>query len=281
MVKEDLRKALSLSCVENYFLSYFNDLLDVRILYTESYETLDKAAENFFMKDIKYENYPLKRLQDISEELGLTKHEVFDFFKFRHGGLNLIQVNESFFKKSKLYPWREDHYIAVEKNGAGYKYYNNYPLSEGFLSEKELNDIFAGKSLYFFETRNFLTEQYKNKEKQEYEKIFSKKAQCEFVFDLKGNKETLLKLRDIFLVLKTLRNRTIQWLELESQMKRAELDESFDALSLKTISLYENIVTDIQLRIARGRISTQVLNEKISEIKKTEKLLFKSVRQRR
>ena len=58
MNKSDLSNALSLSCVENYFLAYFSDKFDIRQLYVKSFlpfNNYHKKLINIFRQTI-YKN---------------------------------------------------------------------------------------------------------------------------------------------------------------------------------------------------------------------------------
>ena len=120
MNREALGKVLSLSCVENYFLGYFQERFDVRPLYAESFVPFREVMTAFLNEGVSYENYPLVRLQETSEKLGLTEHRYSEKFHYQKNKLNLIRVNREFFNRSKLLPWRADHYIAIEKVKDGY-----------------------------------------------------------------------------------------------------------------------------------------------------------------
>lgn len=120
MNREALGKVLSLSCVENYFLGYFQEKFEVRPLYAESFVPFREVTNAFLNEGVSYENYPLVRLQETSEKLGITAHQYSEIFQYQGGKLNLIRVNREFFNGSKLLPWRADHYIAVEKVKDGY-----------------------------------------------------------------------------------------------------------------------------------------------------------------
>ena len=96
MNKGDISKVLSLSCVENYFLGYFQNKLDVRLLYAESFVPFNEVVESFLSGNASYENYPLSRLQDTSEKLGLTSHTLQTEMQAEEGRLNLIRVNRVF-----------------------------------------------------------------------------------------------------------------------------------------------------------------------------------------
>ena len=47
MIKQDLSDVPALSCVENYFLAYFKTKFDIRVLYVDSYRSVNKVLEDF------------------------------------------------------------------------------------------------------------------------------------------------------------------------------------------------------------------------------------------
>ena len=149
MNKTDIGKVLSLSCVENYFLGYFQNKFDVRLLYTESFVPFNDVIESFLNGEVSYENYPLPRLQDVSEKLGLTSHTLKTEICTEQNQLSLIRVNKEFFRNSKLLPWRTDHYIMLDKAMDEYTFLNNYPLSEGKINKDELEAIYDGACLLY------------------------------------------------------------------------------------------------------------------------------------
>ena len=148
MKPEDLTGIPFLSCVEHYFLAWLKKTEDIRPLFVGSFAEAEAVAR-YFAAGGTYAAYDgIERLQDLSERLGVTAH-------CRSGSpprgdepLALMRVNLSFFTGALL-PWREDHFVAVERCGEGFRFINQYPLSEGFLTEAELKERFGGVSLFF------------------------------------------------------------------------------------------------------------------------------------
>ena len=159
--KELISNVLSISCVENYFLGWFKELkIDYRIFFSKSYIPAVEILTDFLYNDCKFESYPkIERLMEAAERYSVTSHKCVTELDLNlvdeniDDSLVLIEVNHSFFK-SKLTPWRADHYIwLTEKTEESYKYLNNYPLSEGVISATEVLKTFGGRTLiYKFKT---------------------------------------------------------------------------------------------------------------------------------
>lgn len=276
MNREDLGKVLSLSCVENYFLGYFQERFDVRPLYAESFVPFREVMTAFLNEGVSYENYPLVRLQETSEKLGLTEHRYSEKFHYQKNKLNLIRVNREFFNRSKLLPWRADHYIAIEKVKDGYAYWNNYPLSEGRMSENRTNEIYDGAYLIFQEKGEFSEHKYRELCALQYARIANQS-----VDEVRITEEKLVNLRDALLVLKVLRKRITAWLAFEADNKRFDGDLSFQIHTEKLIQLYERILVEIQLQIVRKKSDIGKINEKLLQLCEQERLWGKAIQMRR
>ena len=276
MNKEELGKVPSLSCVENYFLGYFQKRLDVRLLYAESFVPFHDVLNAFLHGHASYENYPLARLQETSEKLGLTTHRYGEIFRYEYGKLNLIRVNREFFTGSKLLPWREDHFIAVEKAADEYAYWNNYPISAGNLSEKRLSEIYGGYCLIFQEEGGFDENKYRELCALQYAKTANQSAE-----EIRITEEKLIDLRDTLLILKVLRKRVAVWLRLEAERKSFAEDLSFLLQTEKLNNGYESLLTVLQLQMARKRVNVDILNEKLARLCESERLWGKAIQMRR
>ncbi len=157
--KSEVNRALGLSCVEKYFLSWLDRFIDVSRLYGETFITFSQVMEDFSY-GATYQNYVgVKRVQDIAEEQGIVTHQfisckadgVIEILKKRNENeLCLVRVNGNFFKGYKRLPWREDHYIAVDEN---LHYVNEYPLSEGDFSSAQFEESYDG-ALLIYATEN-------------------------------------------------------------------------------------------------------------------------------
>ena len=276
MNREVLGKVLSLSCVENYFLGYFQERFDVRPLYAESFVPFQEVMNAFLNEHASYENYPLVRLQETSEKLGLTEHRYSKKFCYQEDKLNLIRVNREFFNSSKLLPWRADHYIALEKKKDGYAYWNNYPLSKGHMSENRTDEIYDGACLVFQKKGGFNEQKYRELCALQYARMGNQSAD-----EVRITEEKLVDLRDALLVLKVLRKRVTAWLAFEADNKRFDGDLSFQIHTEKLIQLYERILVEIQLQIVRKKSDIGKINEKIIQLCDQERLWSKAIQMRR
>lgn len=276
MNKTDIGKVLSLSCVENYFLGYFQNKFDVRLLYTESFVPFNDVIESFLNGEVSYENYPLPRLQDVSEKLGLTSHTLKTEICTEQNQLSLIRVNKEFFRNSKLLPWRTDHYIMLDKAMDEYTFLNNYPLSEGKINKDELEAIYDGACLLYRTENRFDIEKYEELRKLQYERIAK-----EAIKDVQISEGKIVLLRDAALLLKTLRSRLIKWMQYEGEKGRFDDDLSFQLLSDKLIKQYNELNVMIQLQLARKRTDIHVLNEKLSQLCERERVWNREIKIRR
>lgn len=276
MNKEDIVGQLSLSCVENYFLGYFQGCFDIRFLYAESFAGFAAVCDDFLCRSVRYENYPLKRLQTTAEELGLTCHGLEKEFRLEENSLNLIRVNEAFFSGSKRFPWRPDHYIAVEKSPDGYCYLNNYPLSCGLMTEERLKQVYGGACLSFRQQNEFNADLYEKRCDLQYERIVSQRVK-----ELRIVPERLSCIRDALLVLKILRRRTFAWLEMQSDAKRFRGDGDFCMQANELTRCYDLLLAAVQLQLVRKDTDVSGLQEKLEQLCQMERLLAQSVEKRR
>ena len=148
--KKQLTEILYLSCVENYYLAWLKEHYDIRNLYGNQFISLKQVFYDFKF-GANYESYyQVSRLQDIAEYSGITKHnyfncqlkEAFNIIQSQNNdSLCLIKVNEKFFKTFKRFAWRADHYICVD---AYLEWINQYPLSSGSFTLKQLEDCYGG-----------------------------------------------------------------------------------------------------------------------------------------
>ena len=246
------------------------------MLYAESFVPFREVTNAFLNEGVSYENYPLVRLQETSEKLGLTEHRYSKKFHYQKNKLNLIRVNQEFFNRSKLLPWRADHYIAIEKVKDGYVYWNNYPLSEGSISENRTNEIYDGACLVFQGVGEFNEHKYRELCALQYARIANQS-----VDEARITEEKLVNLRDALLVLKVLRKRITAWLAFEADNKRFDGDLSFQIHTEKLIQLYERILVEIQLQIVRKKSDIGKINEKLLQLCEQERLWGKAIQMRR
>ena len=160
-IKEAFSKVPAISCVEYYFLAYRQiNNFENRFLYAESYVSFAKLLKDF-EEGYEYENYiGIKRLQEISEEYGLSKHCILTTLPDAiENGLFLMRVNENYLSKITNRPWREDHYVMVLKEEK-YLLLDYYPFQ--IIETDNLKEFFGGCYLHY----EFLHENdYKLKEK--------------------------------------------------------------------------------------------------------------------
>ena len=276
MNKETFGKVPSLSCVENYFLAYFQEKRDVRVLYAESYVPPGEVAR-LLLSGVSYENYPLKRLQDTSECLGLTRH-VFQakLSGFEESGLHLVRVNGRFFEGSKLLPWREDHYVAIGRTAGGYRYLNHYPLSEGRMSEARLLEVYGGACLHFYGLSSFDRRAYAAMCGKQYARLAEEDAA-----EGKRAGMNIPQLRDAMLIVKTLLKRISAWLEYEAEQNRFDGAPCFRLQTERLAVQCERFVTDLQLQMLRRREDAEGSVERFALLCEQERLWRNEIGKRR
>ena len=157
--KKDLTEVLSLSCVENYYLAWLKQYFDISILYGQYFHSVKEIMSDFINGAI-YENYyQIPKMQDVAEELGITKHHFYKcdlkesislLTNTNSNKLCLIRLNSHFFKNYKRVPWREDHYVLIDSN---LNWLNQYPLSSGVFTYDDLEKYFDG-TLIIYELNN-------------------------------------------------------------------------------------------------------------------------------
>lgn len=265
MIKQDLSDVPALSCVENYFLAYFKTKFDIRVLYVDSYRSVNKVLEDFLQHNASYENYGMERVQDLSERLGITRHKTNEKFTFSGNNLNLIRVNEAFFKGQTAVPWRKDHYIAVDIHRNGYMFLNNYPLSEGILADRHFKEIYDNRTIKF---------EYKGDMSGGlYKELLYKQAE---LLAARNEKQIILKecdllqLRNALLVLKILRRRNADWIDCLNASGKTFFPSGFSEKYGRISKEYEKLAAKTELQIVRGRVNLPVLQSALNEIIQSE-----------
>lgn len=153
--KKQISSALALSCVEYYFLPWISQFYPVEKLYVQSFVPLKQLFDDF-SRGNRYETYTqIPRIQDTAEQFGIIKH-TFTPATIHHAAdmisgqgeneLCLIRVNNEFMSDYKRKPWREDHYICVDRD---LNWVNEYPLSDGTLNTKKFMQSYDGAVLLF------------------------------------------------------------------------------------------------------------------------------------
>ncbi len=272
MTKEDIKNALSLSCVENYFLGYFKNKFDIRALYVNSFLPFDKVMDDMINGDVKYEYYPLERLQNTAELLGITTHVKKVKFNYFPNRLNLIRVNKNFFKNIKLLPWRNDHFIVIEKINDQFRFINNYPLSEGIIQKDIIAEIFDGTALVFCETDNFNEDVYEQLCNNRYVNFKDNK-----INEYQISKINMQNLRDALLILKISRKRLIEWVKFESERKNfADISKIIDSGN-KIVKMFDDLIITLQLQHLRKTFDGEIINKKFDELKNKDFIFFNKI----
>lgn len=276
MTKEDLSKALSLSCVENYFLAYFKDYFDVRTVYVESFAPFNMVMKDYLADKASYENYPLARVQDTGEKIGLTKHKLTENFQIEENCLTLIRVNEKFFENSKLTPWRVDHYISISKVNKNICFFNNYPLSNGDMPIDGLNKIYDGSCLNYSLVNRLDCEMFNRLANMQFNSILHDDVKSFTI-----NEQNIMQLRNAILTLKIIRKRLILWLEYMSERGEFLMDVKFKDFMELLLQSYDKFFVTIELQFARRKVDINILQDKLDGLVEFENKFIKEVKFRR
>jgi hypothetical protein len=279
MNKEELSKALSISCVENYFLVWAKEYFDIRELYYQSFLPMNEIISDFLQNNAEYADYKkLKRIQDLAEDAGFTTHTLYENLitgNF-YNNLVLMRVNKSFFESSKLVPWRSDHYICINKDDCGFKCINNYPLGLIDLSAEDLQKYFD-KAVLSYAFKDCARQEYLS---EKHEAAFDRIIGSESGFEITEN-YNLKNLRDALGILKVSRKRTYEWLKLMNERKQFLLDDEICGIFKKNISDIEKLFMHIELSIIRNKADYEYIKTKLEEINGTEKQIPIKVKMRR
>ena len=248
MIKEDICKVHYLSCVEAYFGAWIKEHVPLGALYCESFLRWQEILAAFARETTTYASFTeIPRLQDLSEELGLTAHERTESLiapeTFDAKTLTLFGVKESFFTGRKA--WREDHYIAVTRYTKKWiDYINQFPLEEGKVQTKRLVADLSGRCLIYRNTKN-------------YDKaLFAEKCdrQAERLRTQTGEEYPVLtdavRLRDAIGVLRVSRRRVLDWLtwythsfgHTELERIRGPIEEQIQAADRAYLQLHMYLV---------------------------------------
>lgn len=277
MNREELSKALSLSCVENYYLVWLGRYIDIRKLYFNSFISAAEVLNDFLTNDADYANYAkIKRIQDIAEEMGVSRHVMYNSLMLNKDkdNLILIRVNKSFFNSSKLVPWRADHYICIlQYKSKNLKYINNYPLSIGILTEEKLKEYFDNNVLVYTFNKNINLEKC---EDQAFNILFDNNVHI-----VLPDNYNIKKLRDAIGILKVTRKRLWEWLKYMAEKKRFVIDFLISEYFMKHISKLEKLYLRLEFSIIRNKQDIKYFNAEINEIGAAEKKLSAIVNKRR
>ena len=234
--KELIANVPSISCVENYFLGWCMEQgIGAEILYNRTYLPAGEILADFIYSDTRFENYDkIERIMAVAEGYGVTGHlmavglnlENIDS-AIRGGRLALVEVNEHFFENIARKPWRDDHYIwLTEKTDKGYLYLNNYPLSAGEISVKELTGIYNGRTLVYDKKDGIAPVFVRDDaERQIWKIIYTDHMDFTLPEDV-----DLTALRDAMGILKITRRRLADWFKAAGTMGRLTKREQTNSL---------------------------------------------------
>ena len=242
---------LAVSCVEKYFIPWYERHCgSIDALLCGSYISADKLFEDFRGLSSSFENYGgLPRLQEVSEELGMTEHEHLSIIpdNIDYSDLNLVRVEPEFFGHSKTVPWRGDHYIMLCGAEAGdFRYINSYPLYSDTISKEKLVEVFGGSVIIYKKAGPI------NKKKLqscEWLQAYSIICKSDEPSDAPIRP---INLRDALAVLKISRKRLLKWLiYMDATKKLPATAAAIDALE-KLIRSVEKALLTTEISIRRN-----------------------------
>ena len=279
MNKEELSKTLSISCVENYFLVWIAKFMDKRALYFSSFVPAGEIINDFINGGADYSDYnKIKRIQDIAEEAGITSHKMYNelLIEKEFENLVLIRINKTFFKNSKLIPWRPDHYICITaREGSGFKYINNYPLRIGEMNLENLQNCFD-KSVLVYSYKRFFSECFRYQNEKTFITIINSAVNFSVpnVFDLK-------KMRDALGIIKISRKRIFLWLKFMAMHNQFIFDREFSETAAKEINLIEKLYLRLELSVLRNNQDFKYFHSALDGIMEIEKKIPTLIKMRR
>ena len=135
MTKEDLAGVPYLSCVENYFLAWYQKARNPAELYGECLRPFAEVLRDFVVCRANYASYDkIPRVQNLAKKYGIVASEARkgEIPCLKKDDLLLLKVGETYLQGQKISPWREDHYVCVTgKKGEEFCFLDQYPLREG------------------------------------------------------------------------------------------------------------------------------------------------------
>ena len=276
MPEPNLTNALSISCVENYFLTWASALFDVRMLYGKSYVPMRQVLTDFCEANAQFERYGKpERLQDVAEQRGLTTHVLSRELPatIDKNELLLVRVNLRFFKNAKQLPWRDDHYIWLYgKCSKKFAYANNYPLSQGELCENELRDVFGGSVLRFTYRGGLCADSLQAAVQQDIG--FLTGQECTFCG---ADTTNLTALRNALGILKISRKRLLAWLEYLAENNYIDLDARLKQEVLRQIHAIESLYLQVELQAVRKRKDKAANEAALAKIWEGEQTIWKKM----
>lgn len=242
---------LAVSCVEKYFIPWYERHCgSIDALLCGSYISAEKLFEDFRSTDFSFEDYRgLSRLQEVSEELGMTEHEHLSMIpdNIDYSDLNLVRVEPEFFGNSKTVPWRGDHYIMLFGSESGdFRYINSYPLYSDTISKEKLEEVFGGSFLIYKKAGPI------NKKKlQSCEWLQAYSIICKYE-EPSNSPISPVKLRDALAILKISRKRLLKWLMYMDTTKKLPATEASIKALEKLISSVEKALLTTEISIKRN-----------------------------
>lgn len=273
MTVKDVCKVHYLSCVEAYFGAWIRNRVELPALYCESFITWSEIAGLFAEGNAEYASFSaIKRLQDLAEEVGLTRHErkkgMIRLDECHDGELTLLSVNESFIKGRK--PWRNDHYIAVEKlTDKTLRYINEYPLETGEVFLAEFKDEFGGTCLIYSTTEAFERHELIKRSELQVKRLCKSENKREVAYI-----DSEKRLRDAIGILRVSRKRTLEWLIWYARNSYVEKAEEIQRKLTKQIAYADNCFFRLQSMIIRDQTNGAVLREITERLFETEPIGF-------
>ena len=247
----EYNSALAVSCIEKYFIPWFERHCgSTDALLCGSYISADKLLKDFRDSSASFETYTgIPRLQEVAEELGMTERRLYSEIPedIDFTSLNLVRVKPIFFAESKISPWRGDHYIMLIGNEKkGYRYINSYPLFSDTISKEKLKELFGGSYLVYRKTGPINTKKLKAYEWLQTYSIMCKPEEPE------DRPISPIKLRDALAVLKISRKRLLQWLLYMDATKKLPVASSAAEALKKLISTIEKAFLSTEVLIKRN-----------------------------
>lgn len=276
--KELLAGALSLSCVENYFLAWLSkNAISPSLLFHKSFINFYRLLEDFLLGNARYETYEkLPRVQRLAEEAGMVSRRYSNMAAISgindFSSLTMVRVTPDFFAKQSLVPWREDHYIWLTgKSEEGYTYLNNYPLSEGELSCARLAEFFDRTLLTYKLSGHIDYENIRENCIDQINRIIASQRVEGKIPDLET--ANLRGLRDAVGILKITRKRLLNWVPLLMGCGLLVSDYAICTHLQEEAALLEKLHLSLEAQRLRARYDFKKLESGLMEIARYENRL--------
>jgi len=272
-----IANALSISCVENYFLGWCAECnISKEVLFSKSYLSASEILNDFLTSGAKFEHYDkIPRVMRVAEVCCATKHIAVKELDFAlidkeicSGNLVLVEVGVRFFEHIAIRPWRNDHFIWLTgKIKGGYKYLNNYPLNEGVLSTSQIKENYNGKTLIYYAQEKLNTSIIEQNSAEQLRQM--KNFQSEIL--KMPEKIDPFALRNAVGIIKITRLRIAKWLATIRRYEEACLVERYSAE-------LSNIYIVLEAAILRKQFEATRALEKINKILEKENTLLQMIK---